>query len=189
MEPGHARSRGTEGTRLRILTAAGELSGQTGPARVSLDAVAARAGVSKGGLLYHFPTKHMLLRALVAEHVEEMRRIIERHAPGAIAAGDAAAAAHGYLAMLRESLCCTDPPPAGVFAAIAEDPAFIAPVRAFRRLMLDDVFRRLPDPGRATLVFLACEGLVHLKLTDAQGLDGATCEAAIAEMERLLAAP
>ncbi|WP_250003562.1 TetR/AcrR family transcriptional regulator [Actinoplanes sp. M2I2] len=54
-------------SRERILDAAEELitAGQVPPA---LDAVAARAGVSKGGLLYHFD-KQSLLRALVSRAV------------------------------------------------------------------------------------------------------------------------
>lgn len=186
MKPRRAKPVQAADTRLRILAAAQDLSCEAGPARVSLDAVAARAGVSKGGLLYHFPSKHALLRALVAEHVDEMRRTMEREAAGAMAAGDAPAAARAYFRMLRESLCDADPPPSGVFAAIVEDPEFIAPLREFRRTILRDVFQRLPDPGRATLAFLACEGLVHLKLTDAQAVDEVTCDAAIREMERLL---
>ena len=51
--------------RQRILAAADELSRDLGPANLSLDAVAQRAGVSKGGLLYHFPSKARLLKALV----------------------------------------------------------------------------------------------------------------------------
>jgi AcrR family transcriptional regulator len=181
-----ARSRDPADTKSRLLAAAAALSAEVGPARVSLDAVAARAGVSKGGLLYHYPSKHALLRALVEDHVEDRRAAIEAHAPGALERQDATAAAHGYLAMMRESLCCGEPPPSGVFAAIAEDPEFIAPLRDFRREMLERVFRRLPEPRRAMLLFLACEGMVHLKLTDADSLEPGLCEAAIDEMERLL---
>ena len=46
----------------KILAAAEELARVAGPGNLSLDAVAARAGVSKGGLLYHFPTKAKLLK-------------------------------------------------------------------------------------------------------------------------------
>src|SRR5690606_20238522 len=58
---------GETGTRSRILAAAQELAHELGPARISLDAVAARAGVSKGGLLYHFPSKAKLLEGLVEQ--------------------------------------------------------------------------------------------------------------------------
>jgi AcrR family transcriptional regulator len=53
------------GTRERILQAGYEIAGQSGVAAVTLDAVAGRAGVSKGGLLYHFPSKQALVAGMV----------------------------------------------------------------------------------------------------------------------------
>ncbi|MEL6342177.1 MAG: TetR/AcrR family transcriptional regulator [Myxococcota bacterium] len=47
------------------------------PGRLTLDAVAAAAGVSKGGLLYHFPDRDRLLRALVARLVDDFVTQIE----------------------------------------------------------------------------------------------------------------
>jgi AcrR family transcriptional regulator len=155
-------------TRQRILAAAEDLSCESGPARVSLEAVAARAGVSKGGLLYHFPSKHDLLRALVEDHVDAIRRAVDRLAPGARESGDASAVARAYIAVIRGELIGGGPPPAGIFAAIAEDPEFIAPLRTFRE-ELRAAFLAAPDPARGALVFLACEGLVHEHLTDTRG--------------------
>lgn len=43
-------------TKQRILDAAAEIARELGPGHLSLEAVATRAGVSKGGLLYHFPS-------------------------------------------------------------------------------------------------------------------------------------
>jgi AcrR family transcriptional regulator len=179
------RRRSLRDTRARILAAAEQLSCEAGPARLSLEAVAARAGVSKGGLLYHFRSKHDLLRALVAAHVEELRDAIDRHAPGALVAGDAPAAARGYLAALQEMLAGADRPPAGVFAALAEDPEFIAPLRDFRA-ELRGLFRRASDPAVAEVVFLACEGLVHEELTDAGSYDAAARQAVFAALAAML---
>ena len=53
------------GTRDRILEAGYAVAGQSGVAAVTLDAVADRAGVSKGGLLYHFPSKEALISGMV----------------------------------------------------------------------------------------------------------------------------
>ncbi|WP_072688547.1 TetR/AcrR family transcriptional regulator [Rhodococcus marinonascens] len=53
------------GTRDRILDALEKLLLDLGIAQVTLEAVAAEAGVSKGGLLYHFPSKEALLAAMV----------------------------------------------------------------------------------------------------------------------------
>ncbi len=48
-----------------ILNAAEDVVRETGAIHLTLDAVCARAGISKGGLLYHFRTKESLIRALV----------------------------------------------------------------------------------------------------------------------------
>jgi AcrR family transcriptional regulator len=53
------------GTRERILDAAYLVAERSGVAALTLDAVAAEAAVSKGGLLYHFPSKEALLSAMV----------------------------------------------------------------------------------------------------------------------------
>lgn len=52
-------------TRNRILDALEKLLLANGVSQVTLENVAAEAGVSKGGLLYHFPTKEALLAGLV----------------------------------------------------------------------------------------------------------------------------
>jgi AcrR family transcriptional regulator len=64
----------------RILDAFAELLSVEGERHATVEAVARRAGVSKGGLLYHFPSKDRLvdglcerLAALAAEDVQQMR--------------------------------------------------------------------------------------------------------------------
>ncbi|RUZ98934.1 TetR/AcrR family transcriptional regulator, partial [Mesorhizobium sp. M7A.F.Ca.CA.002.05.1.1] len=52
-------------SREKILAAAADVARESGPGSLSLDAVASRAGVSKGGLLYNFPTKAKLMQGLV----------------------------------------------------------------------------------------------------------------------------
>ncbi|MGV0743545.1 TetR/AcrR family transcriptional regulator [Mycolicibacterium sp. XJ870] len=71
-------------SRDRILDAYEDLLAVEGERFATLDSVAARAGVSKGGLLYHFPSKDRLaealcdrLVALAAEDVQQMRTAAE----------------------------------------------------------------------------------------------------------------
>ena len=58
------------GARVRILDAAEQLVASIGGAHLTLDAVAQRAGVSKGGLLHHFPSKDLLLVGMIERHIE-----------------------------------------------------------------------------------------------------------------------
>ncbi len=59
-----ARKRTGEETKQLILDSCGAILRQQGAKSLTLDAVAAEAGLSKGGLLYHFATKEALLTNL-----------------------------------------------------------------------------------------------------------------------------
>lgn len=159
------RTRNPSATRQRLLDAARDIACEEGASSLSLDAVAARAGVSKGGLLYHFPSREALLRAVVTDSVDRMRDDLEARAPGALAgSAPALPAACCYLDVLRDKVCTPSAGASGFFAAMLEDPAFMEPVLTFRS-ELRALFARCPDPRRGAIVFMACEGLVHEKLT------------------------
>jgi AcrR family transcriptional regulator len=68
-----------------VLTAA-KLIVERGAGALTLDAVAAAAGVSKGGLLHHFPTKEALIQGMLAHLTEQFVRrqdaLLAREAPG-----------------------------------------------------------------------------------------------------------
>ena len=72
------RTRDPVRTRTALLEAAAEALVEQGP-RVSLDVVARGAGVSKCGLLHHFPTREALMLAL-SEHVAgRWAETVDRH--------------------------------------------------------------------------------------------------------------
>ena len=48
------------------------LSASIGSGRLTLEAVAERAGLSKGGLLYNFPNKEALLQAMIQRMIDEV---------------------------------------------------------------------------------------------------------------------
>jgi AcrR family transcriptional regulator len=66
------KKRGRPSAREKIVGAALKLIKDVGVPALTLDAVAERAGVSKGGLLYHFPFKEALLTAANETIVERL---------------------------------------------------------------------------------------------------------------------
>src|SRR5687767_7614478 len=77
-------------TRQRLLEAANRIVRRDGGARLTLDAVAAEAGVSKGGVLYHFPNKDALIGAMLdlllldlGQELDQEPPRFEDRAPGA----------------------------------------------------------------------------------------------------------
>lgn len=71
--------RSAEDTRHLILETAAHLIGRHGTA-VPVAEIAQEAGVSKGGLLYHFATKEALLHALAEHLIEQFRTEVHRRA-------------------------------------------------------------------------------------------------------------
>jgi AcrR family transcriptional regulator len=170
-------SRQGRGMRERILEAADRIARDSGPANVALDAVAASAGVSKGGLLYHFPSKQALLAALVDRHVERFEvEMAERCA----AADGPGGHLQAYLDASLED--CRQIPPTGALAAMVQMPELLRPVRDFKRRSLDRMLASAANPGIALVLFLAMDGLRSMKLFD---LDVLTPEERLAAIEAL----
>src|SRR5215203_679349 len=66
----------TEATTGALIDAARELFAQDGFAATSLDAVVARAGVTKGALYHHFDSKRALFRAVYEREQSEQARVV-----------------------------------------------------------------------------------------------------------------
>ncbi|WP_435101856.1 TetR family transcriptional regulator [Arhodomonas sp. AD133] len=119
----------SETTRERILRAAADIVQHRGIARLTLDAVAETAGLSKGGLIYHFPSKEALLAAMVEKLITVTERDIDAHRENDTAPGSWT---RGYLAA-----CSPDNANAeadnrlavAVLAATAGEPHLLAPMR------------------------------------------------------------
>ncbi|MDO9541602.1 MAG: TetR/AcrR family transcriptional regulator [Kiritimatiellia bacterium] len=65
-------------SRERILDAAEEVVLKKGATHMTLDAVALKAGLSKGGLIYHFPSQRDLLQAMMKRFVDHVEARITK---------------------------------------------------------------------------------------------------------------
>ena len=63
--------------REELLDAAIRVIRRDGAQKLTLDAVAAEAGVSKGGILYHFATKRALVDGLIERWIDDFDRRLE----------------------------------------------------------------------------------------------------------------
>ena len=68
----------SEATRSKILNAAESVALRDGVAHLTLDAVAAEAGLSKGGVLYNYPSKDALVRGMVDRLIEQTEAEVAR---------------------------------------------------------------------------------------------------------------
>lgn len=173
-------------TRRRILAAAAEIAQEAGPGNLSLDAVAARAGVSKGGLLYHFPSKTKLLQAVVESFVTSFEAALSERREAK--AGRPEALLEAYLELFVEDHAGRRPPPSGLLAALAQDANFLAPVRRYNRGLLDRIHETSGDPATALVVYLAIQGMRAMSLLDLDVLTDAEFSEAVAKLKDIVAA-
>jgi AcrR family transcriptional regulator len=146
--------------RERLLDAAERLVAEAGATHLTLDAVAKSAGISKGGLLYHFPSKESLLEGMLARH---FRDVDAQVAARLAARGGRASRADALRERVRVLLELHPERPAvgaAMVAASADNPEHMAVCRAQYRKLLDE-FARLPGGfERTALVLLAVQGLL-----------------------------
>jgi len=116
-------------TRDHILQAAGQLVLAEGPSALTLEAAAKAAGISKGGLLYHFPSKEALILGMIESHHEGYKSAI-RAEKALLPHPEAPGAFHQALinAGLKTFVACSDHTP-GMLAVVAQDQAAVARIQ------------------------------------------------------------
>ena len=159
MTPPATRPRGS--TRERLLAAAAAVVRRAGPRGLTLDAVAAEAGVSKGGLLYHFHTKRDLVRGLLADWMDGFEADVERNAEDG---------AGGWTrAYVRESDMTRVAPAErdaefSLLAMLIDAPEELDPLRERYRAWQERIDDDGIDPVDAVLARLAADGLWYADL-------------------------
>lgn len=185
-----SRTARSTGTRQRILSAAEDVVLRDGVGRLTLDATAAEAGLSKGGVLYHFPTRDALVAGMIERLVGDFVHDIEEAAKGASGPGSftrayvEATVEPGSLEPDRDNRLG-----AALIAAIAAEPSLLRPLQ----LAFDDWQRQLDadgiDPVRATVVRLAVDGLWLSELFGLAPPSAARRRAVSDELRRLVPGP
>ena len=148
-----------------LLDAAESVVRRDGAARLTLDAVAAEAGISKSSVLYAVGSKRGLIRAIIE------RRIDEWH--GRCAVLEAALAdrpnrtVEAVLEMIAEPLPQADRSVAvSLSAAVFTDETVREPIQRDVADRFARVARDAPAPTGATCAMLAIEGLLSLERFD-----------------------
>jgi AcrR family transcriptional regulator len=170
--------------RERLLQVAQEIVTDVGAAHMTLDTVSAKAGVSKGGLLYHFPTKEALIRALIKSYIANFHAVILRELGRQPKGSLREIKAHIVAVAKRDAK--TKRLGAALLLAAAHDPKLLAPARKeFRR-----TFLRYDAAGknsvRAAEIALACDGLHMLELLGLMPFDERRRAEMVRHMVRLV---
>lgn len=146
-----------------ILDAAMAIVRDHGVARLTLDAAAKAAGVSKGGVLYHFKSKDDLVRGMVQRLIDQCDQVNRDHYQRE-PEGPYRWARTLVRSFFDPNGPASDPVGGALLAAITINPYLMAPVHAmyerWRNLLASDS----PDLERAKLVCAAMDGLYFRRL-------------------------
>ena len=150
-------------TKLELLEAAARIVKEQGASQLTLEAVAKKAGVSKGGLLYHYPNKSALLAAMVTHLIESFEKAIEQtieQSEGKISWLEA------YVILSFDPSGSLLAESAGILAAVASDPSLLEPFKEINEIWQEKVEANGLDPVVATIIRLAADGLWYTELFD-----------------------
>lgn len=138
----------------RILAAARAIAAREGVAHISFEAIAREAGLTKGGVLYNFPTKRDLMAALLQEMLTEH---------DALEAGLPQDARHRTLRRHLASLSALDNADSdlsmSILAVAAAEPDLLDPLRRALEADLARIEAEMADANFARLIFFALQGL------------------------------
>jgi AcrR family transcriptional regulator len=141
-------------TKNLILSAACRVILDKGAAALTLEAVAKEAGISKGGLLYHFPSKDLLIEGMIKYQIDGMEAMLEQEM-----------SRNGGNFLLAYVQVCIKQDieqnriAQSLFAAIASNIELLKPLEMRYVEWQNRAIAAAPSPETGTLVRLAMDGL------------------------------
>ncbi|MBU9379926.1 TetR/AcrR family transcriptional regulator [Burkholderia gladioli] len=182
---GNRRKKAPAHVRAQLLQAAAEIATELGVQAVTLDAVAERAGVSKGGLQYHFRSKQALFDALFGQTLERFEQTMQAHLAGDPHPQGANARAYLHAAMNETSPAASTNLLRVLVSSMMTDPEarerWAQPMREIAR----------PDPlpleqaARLMICRLAADGLWISELLGYQNLPSGLRDEIVRQLETM----
>jgi AcrR family transcriptional regulator len=182
---GSRRKKAPAQVRAKLLQAASDLAREHGAQAVTLDAVAERAAVSKGGLQYHFRSKQALLDALFEQTIAGFQQRVAARAAADPTPDGAPARAYLHVSVDDEDPIADGDVLRVLVASMMSDPEvrerWSAPLRA--GLQPD----RLPLPQAAVAMIcrLAADGLWFAEVLGYQSMSRALRDEVVRQLDQM----
>ena len=145
----------------RILDAAEQVILESGGRNFTLDAVAERAGISKGGLVYSFATKDGLVRAALEREITRFQEAVHKRLGGRPVQPFKLVLAHIEEALDEDD--ATTRKAAFLITALVHAPDMMEPVRRYYRALLDPLLSKSGAAQDVRQALLAVEGMFLLR--------------------------
>jgi AcrR family transcriptional regulator len=146
-------------TRGTLLRAASQVVIERGVEALTLDAVAQQAGVSKGGLLYHFPNKEALFAGMIEQMIQDFESALQAEYEQDDAPGTPGRWLRAYIRAVlyisHQSLALI----ACLSMLTVNNPELLKPVKTYDRQWRLRLESDGLDPIQANIIQLAIDGL------------------------------
>ncbi|SFG28228.1 TetR/AcrR family transcriptional regulator [Methylobacterium gossipiicola] len=166
-----------------ILDAAERLIRRSGTRTLTIDAVAAEASLSKGGVLHHYGSKDALIQALAERKLSVIRDSIAAHE--AEQGPDPAALPLALIAHARQIYADEEGFPRALLLASAENPEAFAGFNAFLKERLAQMEDVACCPGAGAVLTFAALGLLLTRTLGFHTIEGADLARLFDAMERI----
>ena len=148
-------------TKRKLLEAASLVVKEKGASQLTLEAVAKQANVSKGGLLYHYPNKQALLKAMIGYLNENFERAIAKQIEQS---EDKMTWLEAYVKMSFDPQHSQIAESAGMLAAIANNMSLLEPLAERYQVLQQELEASNLDSDLANIIRLAADGLWFTEL-------------------------
>jgi AcrR family transcriptional regulator len=176
--------RDPKSSRFDILAAAVQVIVRDGIQSLTIDAVAAEANLSKGGVLYHFPSKDALVREMLAYCLGEFQLQLESRV--AVDPHPQGRFLRAFLSMLAPTIAPDDGSPvaglapsqqrrlhAAFIAAVIANPELVSDVKPFFVWIREQATLDGLPPDEAVSIWAAADGLWFWDVLGIGSLDDA----------------
>ncbi|MEW5726689.1 MAG: TetR/AcrR family transcriptional regulator [Pseudomonadota bacterium] len=157
----------------KIIDAAMSIVRDQGVTKLTLDQAAKEAGLSKGGVLYHFKSKDELIKGMVERLITQCDSLYARFYDEE-PEGPYRWARTVVRMAFDPNGPANDPVGGALLAAVSLNPDLVAPLQAKYDEWLARIASDSPNPALASLVCMAMDGyyferMMHLNLCDEDG--------------------
>ncbi|SDW80488.1 transcriptional regulator, TetR family [Marininema mesophilum] len=170
-------------TRNQLLTAASNIVSEKGVSKLTLEAVANQAGVSKGGLFYHFPSKEDLVQAMIDELSVDFKNDMKDNLQAFHGKGQWTRAYVETMFMrVDDGLKMSS----ALFASMFTNPKLMEKAQLQYKGLQEQIQNDQIDPVHSTIARLAADGLRFAEMFGLAPLDKETRDKVHGELTKII---
>lgn len=173
---------GANSRKIEILNATSKVVTEQGIFNLTLEAVAKEAGISKGGLLYHFRSKEVLVEEMVKHLASNYRTKIDEHAMADPT--EKGRWTRAYIDVTFNKAYKNKNMNAGLLAAKAINPELLSPIHNVYEEWQQFIENDEIDPTLATIIRLAADGMWLADLFEINPIDSEKKDEIYATLEK-----